>query len=109
MLLSTCFEGQHQLFHLAGRRPNGLDGYGVLANSQQIGRERSLLIPLSDYSWGRARIIGYTEDGSHWYQKVDSTVILIPKEVMKETEDLHIRPEHGMPGYDPIWEYNWKW
>lgn len=29
------------------------------------------------------------------------------KEEMKRAEDIRIRPEHGMPGYDPIWEYNW--
>jgi hypothetical protein len=60
---------------------------------------------LSDYAWGRARLIGYTEDGSHWYQKSDGTVCLISKEIMKSDEDAHLRP--NPPGYDPIWSYNW--
>ena len=64
-------------------------------------------MPLSDYQWGRAKLFAVTEEGGHWYQKADHSVILITKETMKECEDLHIRPEHNTPGYDPIWEYNW--
>lgn len=62
-------------------------------------------MPLSDYSWGRATIIGYTKDGSHWKRKSDGTVILISKEIMKSDEDAHLRPHPE--AYDPFWEYRW--
>lgn len=54
-----------------------------------------------------SKLIGYTDEGGHWYKKRDGTVVYISKAVTRKDEDVHIRPEHGMPGYDPIWEYNW--
>lgn len=53
------------------------------------------------------RLIGYTEEGAHWYQKANGSVVLISKEIMKEGEDVHLRPKHGWAHYDPTEEYNW--
>ena len=53
------------------------------------------------------RLIGYTEDGSHWYLKSDGNPVYHSKELMIECERQRVckwPPE----GYDPIWEYNWK-
>ncbi len=55
----------------------------------------------------QSKLIAYNKNGDHFYRKTDGTTVLISRELMKECEDLHIRPEHNMPGYDPIWEYNW--
>ncbi len=56
-----------------------------------------------------SRLINYTDEGGHWYQRLsDGGTYILTKEDMKHEEDFHIRPEHHMPGYDPIWCYNWK-
>jgi hypothetical protein len=57
--------------------------------------------------WKRAKLVAYNDNGGHFYKKTDGSIILISKDLMKEQEDLHIRPEHGWPGYDPVWAYNW--
>ena len=55
------------------------------------------------------RLINYTEEGGHWYQRLsDGGTYVLTKEDMKQAEDGYIRPEHTMPGYDPVWCYNWK-
>lgn len=78
-------------------------GYWTCLDCLEMFRGEDLLAP----QLNPAKLMAYTKDGSHWYLKTDDTLVLIPKEVMKECEDLHIRPEHGMPGYDPISSYNW--
>jgi len=55
------------------------------------------------------RLINYTEEGGHWFQRLDDGgTFVLTKDDMKHEEDIHIRPEHYMPGYNPIWCYNWK-
>lgn len=54
-----------------------------------------------------AKLWRVTSEGGHWYLSQSGNPFFITKEEMKQAEDVHIRPEHGMPGYDPIWSYNW--
>ncbi len=55
------------------------------------------------------RLIAYTEEGGHWYRRLDDGgTFILTKDELKYFERLHINPELQMPGYDPIWSYNWK-
>jgi len=53
-------------------------------------------------------LFAYTEEGGHWYRHPDGSTFHLTKGELKQTEDLHIRPEHQMPGYDSISAYGLK-
>ena len=55
----------------------------------------------------KSTLIGYTDDGSHWYRAPAGHTYYMSKEKMKEQEHYYTNPELMLPGYDPIWSYNW--
>jgi hypothetical protein len=54
------------------------------------------------------KLVGYTEEGGHWYQLASNTPFLLTKAQMKVYEKAHINPELTMPNYDPLWSHHWR-
>jgi hypothetical protein len=52
-------------------------------------------------------LIGYTQEGGHWYLNGAGDPYMITKESMKISEKRRIQKWPG-EGYDPIWSHNWK-